>query len=136
VQGATLKFVAAQLFSKASKHKNPKVLQEAALWLAVAGAEFGGRALDPKAMVPNVKALLMHTNAGVRQAGIELAVVMYQTIGPPLQEVLAAGLKPATMATVLDRFKQVQAADAPTRVEKAATKVVAKAAASRGTPGA
>lgn len=122
LQGATLKFVSQQLYTKAAAHKNPKVLQEAALWFTRAGADFGVRKYDGKWAITTAKALLAHTNAGVRTAGIDFAVMLHAEMGVMLEDTLAADLKPATMTTVREAFAKANgaAAPAPTKQERAA----------------
>ena len=122
LQAVSVKFVAAQLYIKASEHKNPKVLQEAVTWLTTTGTEFGVQALDPKWASTTSIAVLQHTNAGVRSAGNDFAAVLYQALGEGYEEKLAGALKPAAMSTVRERFAKAEAPPPqPTRQERKAT---------------
>jgi hypothetical protein len=103
MQRVTLKFVWQQAFSGAMAHKNPKVLQEVGVWAAKSVGEFGADRMDRAACISQVKSLLTHANTGVRQAGVDLAGMLYQAWGDSLIESLATDLKPATMATVRER---------------------------------
>lgn len=126
VQGATLKFVAQQLYAKAAKHKNPKVQSETAAWLTRAGADFGIGLFEPKWAIATAKELLQHPNAAVRKEGVEFATLLHASLGAGFADSLRADLKPALMATVQESFDSAgPAATAPSRQERAAPKAAA-----------
>ena len=107
MQAASLKFVAQQVFLKASKHTSPKVLQECAAWLTRAGTDFGVKRLDSKWAIATAKALLNHANLGVRNAGTDFVVMLHQAgMGDDLLDALAADVKPATLNPVKEKCQK------------------------------
>jgi hypothetical protein len=123
MQGASLRFVAQQLFLKADKHKNPKVLSESVAWLTSAGLAFGANAFESKWAIATAKAVLQHSNAAVRKEGIEFATMLHQSMGSTLSDSLQADLKPAMMKTVQESFDKADVGPpTPSKQERAAPK--------------
>jgi hypothetical protein len=121
VQRVTIKFIAQQAFSAALAHKNPKVLQETGVWIAKGVRDFGIDCMDRATCISQATALLSHANTSVRQAGLELASVLYQALGDALLGTLAADVKPATMATVQESCAKTGGAPLPDPIRVEAT---------------
>lgn len=82
-EATSLDHVATEVITFAFNQKNPKVQQEALLWLSNALLEFGCT-INVKALIDNVKKAVAVTNPAVRTSAITLLGTMYLFLGKPL----------------------------------------------------
>ncbi|XP_065221041.1 protein mini spindles isoform X2 [Planococcus citri] len=87
-----------------SQQKNPKVQQEALLWLSNAILEFGF-IIQPKSLMDNVKKAVAASNPNVRSAVITLLGTMYLYMGPQLG-LFFENEKPALLQQINAEFEK------------------------------
>lgn len=83
-----------------------QVLTESISWMATAVEEFGLRTIDVKVLIENMKTDLASTNAGVRNAAINLLSIAHKQLGAGLADMLRSDVKPALMTALEDAFKR------------------------------
>jgi cytoskeleton-associated protein 5 len=97
------RFVAAQLYKRASAHKNPKVLELALGWWSFAMEEFGGRLFDMRFTINAAKDCVAHTNPSVKAAAVRLLGCVHAAYGPAVKAFFT-DFKPALMPVLETEF--------------------------------
>jgi cytoskeleton-associated protein 5 len=97
------RFVAAQLYKRASAHKNPKVLELALGWCVFAMEEFGGRLFDMRFTINAAKDCVAHTNPAVKAAAVRLLGCVHAAYGPAVKAYFT-DFKPALMPVLETEF--------------------------------
>ncbi len=117
-------FVLGVLFQNSSKHKNPKVVTEALLFVASSVEEFGSVGLQLKLLVDFIKECLEITNPGVKSQAVKTLGTMRKVMGPGLRD-FVADVKSTVLATIDEEFSKVanEAAPGPKRTFKEAAQL-------------
>lgn len=100
------RFVLAQLHSRATAHKNPKVLSESLAWMATVVEEFGLAAVDLCALLGWLIADLGSPNAPVRNQAMGVLGRCHAQVGGGLMSQLAESLKPAQVTALEEIFRK------------------------------
>jgi len=100
------RFVLAQLHSRATKNKNPKVLSESLAWMATVVEEFGLAAVDLSALLGWLIADLGSPNAPVRNQAMGVLGRCHAQVGGGLMTQLAESLKPAQVTALEEIFRK------------------------------
>ncbi|CAG9764905.1 unnamed protein product [Ceutorhynchus assimilis] len=115
-EATSLGHVSAAALEAAFGQKNPKVQQEALIWLSGAVKEFGISGINIKSLIEYCKTGLGSTNPGVRQAAITMFGIMYLFMGATIH-VFLENEKAALRDQINAEFDKYEGevAPAPTR---------------------
>jgi cytoskeleton-associated protein 5 len=100
------RFILAQLHSRATANKNPKVLSESLAWMATVVEEFGLATVDLGALLGWLIADLGSPNAPVRNQAMMVLGRCHAQVGGGLMAQLAESLKPAQVTALEEIFRK------------------------------
>ncbi|ONH68929.1 Spindle pole body component alp14 [Cyberlindnera fabianii] len=88
--------------------KLPKLVSGTVKTLCEIYTQFGARTVNPKLVLPSLPKLFSHADRNVRAETSNLTVELYKWMGPALEQVLFAELKPVQQKDLTKAFEKVK----------------------------